>query len=138
MIKHKYGADSAAVIYDAVQHSKSKGIDAVLADSAGRMHTNQNLMDELKKIVRVNKPHLKILVIDSITGNDAVEQARKFEEAVGIDGVLLTKVDVNTKGGTILSVCKILGKPIFGLGVGQDYKDLKEFDREEFVKRLLG
>jgi len=138
VIKHKYGADSAAVIYDAVEHAKAKGIDVVLADSAGRMHTNQNLMDELKKIVKVNNPHLKILVIDSITGNDAVEQAKKFDEAVGIDGVVLTKIDVNTKGGAILSVCKILGKPIVALGVGQEYKDLKEFDREKFVGNLLG
>ncbi|NCO97211.1 MAG: signal recognition particle-docking protein FtsY [Candidatus Aenigmarchaeota archaeon CG_4_10_14_0_8_um_filter_37_24] len=137
VIKHKYGADSAAVIYDAVEHAKAKGIDVVLADTAGRMHTNQNLMDELKKIDRVDKPHLKLLVIDSITGNDAVEQARKFDEAVRIDGVILTKIDVNTKGGAILSVCKILGKPIVALGVGQEYKDLKEFDREEFVGNLL-
>jgi len=136
VIKHKYGADSAAVIFDAFQHAKSKGIDVVLADTAGRVHTNQNLIDELKKIIRVNKPHLKILVIDSLTGNDAVEQAKKFEEAVGIDGVILTKIDVNTKGGAILSVCKILGKPIIAIGTGQEYKDLKEFDREGFVKSL--
>ncbi len=137
-IKHKMGADSAAVIYDAVEHAKSKGIDVVLADSAGRMHTNQNLMDELKKIVRVNKPDLKILVIDSLTGNDAIEQAKRFDEVVGIDGAILTKVDVNPKGGAILSVCKILGKPVVGLGMGQNYEDLKKFDREEFVGNLLG
>jgi len=138
VIKHKYGADSAAVIYDAVEHAKAKEIDIVLADSAGRMHTNQNLMDELKKIVKVNNPQVKILVIDSITGNDAVEQAKNFDEAIGIDGVALTKIDVNTKGGAILSVCKILGKPIVALGVGQGYKDLKEFNREEFVGKLFG
>jgi len=138
VIKHKYGADSAAVIYDAMEHAKAKGIDVVLADSAGRMHTNQNLMDELKKIVKVNKPHVKILVIDSLTGNDTVEQARKFDEAVGVDGIVLTKIDVNTKGGAVLSVCKILGKPIIGLGTGQEYNDFKEFDREEFVGSLLG
>ena len=137
VIKHKYGADSAAVIYDTVEHAKSKGVDVVLADSAGRMHTNKDLMDELKKIVRVNKPQLKLLVIDSITGNDAVDQARMFDEAVGIDGIILTKIDVNTKGGAILSVCKILSKPIVALGVGQGYNDLKEFDRKEFVDNLL-
>ena len=137
VIKHQYGADPAAVIFDAVEHAKAKRIDVILADSSGRMHTNQNLMDELKKIVKVDKPHLKILVIDSITGNDAVEQARKFDEAIGIDGVILTKIDVNTKGGAILSVCKILGKPIIALGTGQEYKDLKEFNREEFVDNLL-
>jgi fused signal recognition particle receptor len=94
-------------------------------------------MAELGKMVRVNKPHLKILVIDSLTGNDAVEQSRKFDEAIGVDGVALTKVDVNKKGGAILSACKILGKPIVGLGVGQGYDDLKEFDREEFIRSLL-
>lgn len=137
VIKHKYGADAAAVIYDAVEHAKAKGVDVVLADSAGRMHTNQNLMDELKKIVRVNKPQVKILVVDSLTGNDAVEQARKFDEAVGVDGIVLTKIDVNTKGGAVLSVCKILGKPVIALGIGQKYDDLKEFDRKEFVDNLL-
>jgi len=137
VIKHKKGSDSAAVIYDAIQHAKAKDIDIVLADSAGRMHTNQNLMDELKKIVRVNKPDFKILVIDSITGNDAVEQAKKFDDDVGIDGVFLTKIDVNEKGGAILSVCEILDKPIVGLGVGQSYDDVKEFDKKKFIDNLL-
>ncbi len=137
VIKHQYGADAAAVIFDAVEHAKAKGIDVVLADTAGRIHTNQNLMDELKKINKVNKPHLKLLIIDSITGNDAVEQARMFDEAIGIDGVILTKIDVNTKGGAVLSVCKVLGKPIIALGTGQEYKDLKEFNKEEFVDNLL-
>jgi len=138
MIKHKYGSDSAAVIYDAVEYAKSKKIDAVLADTAGRMHTNKNLMDELKKICRVNKPDLKILVIDSLSGNDVVEQAKLFDNDVGTDAVILTKVDVNKKGGAILSVCQLLKKPIVGLGMGQKYEDFEEFEKEKFVKNLLG
>jgi len=138
VIKHKYGADAAAVIYDGIQHAKARGIDVVLADTAGRTHTNRNLADELKKICRVNKPHLKILVVDSLTGNDVVPQARMFDEMVGVDAVILTKIDVNKKGGAVLSVCKTLGKPILGLGVGQKYKDLITFDREKFVDNLLG
>ncbi|MEM5799013.1 MAG: signal recognition particle receptor subunit alpha, partial [Candidatus Aenigmatarchaeota archaeon] len=103
IIKHRYGADSAAVIFDARRHAESKGLDFILADTAGRSHANVNLMDELKKVVRVNKPELKILVVDSLTGNDAVEQARQFDRAIGVDAVIMTKADVNEKGGSILS-----------------------------------
>ncbi len=138
VVKHKYGADAAAVIFDAMKHAKSKGYDVVLADTAGRVHTDRNLMDELKKIVRVNKPDLKILVIDSLTGNDAVEQAKTFQAAVGIDCVVMTKTDVNEKGGSILSVCYATGKPILFLGTGQGYKDLKKFEPSRFVEELLG
>jgi fused signal recognition particle receptor len=137
VIKHKRGADPAAVIYDAMEHAKSKNIDFVLADTAGRAHTNQNLMDQLKKIVRVNKPDLKILVMDSLVGNDAVPQAQLFGE-IGVDGVIFTKVDVNEKGGAILSVTHQLQKPILFLGLGQEYKDFKKFDKEKFVSNLLG
>ena len=137
VIKHDYGSDAAAVIYDAVEHAKSGGKDAVLADTAGRSHSNANLMDELKKICSVNDPDRKILVIDSLTGNDAVDQAVKFEEAVGIDGVILTKMDVNEKGGAALSVASSVDKPIFYIGVGQEYDDLERFDAEEISKRIL-
>jgi len=137
IVKHKYGADAAAVIFDAVQHAKSKGLDVVLADTAGRTHTDKNLMEELKKLVRVNKPDLKILVVDSLTGNDAVEQARQFNEAVGVDAVFMTKVDVNEKGGSILSVCYAIRKPILFIGVGQGYDDIKLFKPDEFVKNLM-
>jgi fused signal recognition particle receptor len=137
VIRHNYGSDPAAVVYDAVAHAKSKGIEYVLADSAGRVHTNQNLMQELQKMVRVNKPDLKILIIDSMTGNDALEQARAFG-AVGVDAVIFTKVDVNEKGGAILSVTNELRKPILFLGVGQEYKDFEKFDAEKFVSRVLG
>jgi fused signal recognition particle receptor len=137
MIKHKYGADPAAVVYDAIMHAKAKRLDFVLADTAGRVHTNQDLMEEMKKIIRVNKPDLKILVIDSLTGNDAVLQARAFGE-LDVDAVIFTKVDVNEKGGAILSVTNELKKPILFLGLGQEYDDFERFDAERFVSRLLG
>jgi len=137
VIKHNYGSDPAAIVYDAVEHAKAKGIEYVLADSAGRVHTNQNLMQELQKMVRVNKPDLKVLIIDSMTGNDALEQARAFG-GIGVDAVIFTKVDVNEKGGAILSVTNELKKPILFLGVGQEYKDFEKFDAEKFVNRILG
>ncbi|MCD6368044.1 MAG: signal recognition particle-docking protein FtsY [Candidatus Aenigmarchaeota archaeon] len=137
VIKHKYGADAAAVVYDAVQHAKSKGIDVILADTAGRSHTNTNLMEELKKICRVNNPDLKILVVDSLTGNDAIEQARAFDSAVGIDAIILTKMDVNEKGGAALSVTHTIKKPILFIGTGQGYEDLEKFDSEKMIKALL-
>jgi fused signal recognition particle receptor len=136
VIKHQYGADPAAVIYDAVEHAKANRIDFVLADTAGRAHTNKNLMDQMMKIVRVNKPDLKLLVIDSLTGNDAVIQARMYNE-IGVDGLIFTKIDVNEKGGAILSVTHELKKPILFLGLGQEYKDFEKFDKEKFVNLLL-
>jgi fused signal recognition particle receptor len=136
LIKHKYGADPAAVAFDAVAHAKANGIPFVLIDTAGRAHTNRNLMEQMKKIIRVNKPDLKILVIDSMTGNDAVLQARMFNE-VGVDGVVFTKIDINEKGGAILSVTYELKKPILFLSLGQDYRDFERFDREKFVNQLI-
>ncbi len=138
LIKHDYGSDSAAVIFDAVKHAKAKGYDVVLADTAGRSHANVNLMDELKKVVRVNNPNFKILVVDSLTGNDAVEQAKRFDETVGIDGIVLTKFDVNDRGGAALSVGYITKKPILYIGTGQEYEDIKKFEPDEIVKELLG
>jgi fused signal recognition particle receptor len=137
LVKHQYGADAAAVIFDAIKYAESRRADVVLADTAGRVHTDRNLMDELKKIVRVNKPDLKILVVDSLTGNDAVEQARRFNEAVGVDAVILTKLDINEKGGAILSVSYVIKKPVLFLGTGQGYDDFKKFEPKEFVKGLL-
>jgi len=136
VIKHKYGADPAAVVFDAVEHAKANGINFVLADTAGRAHTNRNLMDQMKKIVKVNKPDVKILVIDSLTGNDALIQAKEFGE-IGVDGIVFTKVDVNEKGGAILSVTHELKKPILFLGLGQRYEDFEKFDKEKFVKNLI-
>jgi fused signal recognition particle receptor len=128
LIKHDYGSDAAAVAFDAVAHAKSKGKDVVLIDTAGRMHSNTNLMDEMKKIVRVAKPDLIIFIGESITGNDCVEQAKSFGEAVDIDGIILSKADIDEKGGAAISVSYVTGKPILYLGVGQEYKDLKPFD----------
>lgn len=136
MIKHKYGADPAAVVYDAISSATAKGINFVLADTAGRTHINRDLMEELRKIIRVNKPDLKILVVDSMTGNDAILQARMFGD-LGVDAVIFTKVDVNEKGGAILSVTNELKKPILFLGRGQRYEDFEKFDAEKFVSNLL-
>lgn len=137
VIKHQYGADAAAVVFDAKKFAESNKYDFVLADTAGRAHTDKNLMDELEKICRVNKPDLKILIVDSLTGNDAVEQAKKYDEKVGVDAVVMTKIDVNEKGGSLLSVCYAIKKPIMFLGTGQGYDDLKKFDAKEFVKELM-
>lgn len=100
------------------------------------MYTKQNLMKEMEKIIRVSKPNLKIFVGESITGNDAIEQAKTFEETVGIDGEILTKADVDEKAGTILSVSYVTKKPIYFLGTGQDYKDLETFNKQEVIKNL--
>jgi len=138
VIKHEYGSDPAAVVFDAVKHAKTKGKDVVLVDTAGRMHNDKNLMDELSKIVRVNKPDLKILVIDSLTGNDVVLQALNYDKAVdGIDGMVLTKTEINEKGGSLLSATYATGKPILFLGTGQGYDDIIKFDAEKTVEELL-
>jgi len=137
VIKHQKTGDSAAVIYDAIEHAKAKGIDVMLADTAGRMQTNVNLMDEMKKIVRVNKPDLKIFVGDALTGNDAVEQARTFNQQIGIDAVILTKMDADAKGGSALAITHETKKPVIYVGMGQKYEDLKSFDRQWFVEQLI-
>ncbi len=137
LIKHDYGADPAAVAFDAIKSAQARKIDVVLVDTAGRVHTNKNLMRELEKINRVTKPDYKIFVGDSLTGNDAVEQAKKFKEAIGIDGSILTKVDADVKGGAAISIAHVTDKPIFFLGVGQEYKDLEEFDKHKFVDMLF-
>lgn len=137
MIKHKRGADSAAVVYDALQHSRSKGINVVLADTAGRVHTNVNLMDEMRKIVRVNKPDAVIFVGDALAGNDIVEQVREFNETCNISGVILTKADADVKGGAAVSVSYTTKKPILYVGVGQSYEDLQEFSPDWFVDLIF-
>jgi len=137
LIKHKKGADPAAVAYDAVEHAKAKGKEIVLIDTAGRMQTNVNLMDEMKKIQRVVKPDVIIYVGDSLTGNDAVEQAMKFNEAVGVDGIILTKADADAKGGAALSIGYVISKPILFLGIGQSYEDIMEFKSEWMVDQLI-
>ena len=136
MIKHDYGSDPAAVAFDAIKHARAKNIDVVLIDTAGRMHSNTNLINEMQKIVRVAKPDLKIFVGESITGNDCVEQAKTFNESVGIDGIILAKADVDEKGGAAVSVSYVTKKPILFLGVGQKYNDLEKFDSEVIIKNL--
>jgi fused signal recognition particle receptor len=137
VIKHKYGADPAAVIFDAVKHAEAKNIDVILADTAGRSHANVNLVDELKKIIRVNKPDLKVLVLDALTGNDIYDQCKTFNDAVGIDAMILTKTDVYEKGGAALSASHTVNKPIIYFGVGQNYEDLEKFDANRIVDKLL-
>ena len=138
LIKHNTGGDPAAVIFDAVEYATAHHKDVVLADTAGRLHTNINLMDQMKKIVRVTKPDLLIFVDEAIAGNDAVERARQFNETVPIEGTILTKTDADAKGGAAISIAHITGKPVLFLGTGQDYSDLVKFDPDWLVDRLLG
>lgn len=137
-IKHDYGGDAAAVAFDAANYAKAHGVNVVLIDSAGRMQTNKNLLEEMKKIVRVVKPDLTILVVDALTGNDAVEQGRIFSEAVTVDGVILTKLDADAKGGSAISMATIIGKPIFFATVGQNYEDLIPFNPDQMVLKIVG
>jgi len=136
IIKHDYGADAAAVAYDAVKYAEKNNIDVVMIDTAGRLHSNVNLMAELEKIIRIAKPDLKIFVGESITGNDCIEQARQFQQLVDLDGVILTKADVDEKGGAPLSIAYTIQKPIFFLGMGQKYEDLEVFEKEKILARL--
>lgn len=137
IIKHGPGADPAAVAYDAIDHAKAKHKDVVLLDTAGRVQTNINLMDEMAKIKRVAKPNLIIFVGDALSGNDAVEQAKRFNEVVGIDGVILTKVDTDAKGGSALSVAYTIGKPLLFIGIGQGYEDQIPFDPDWMIKNIF-
>jgi fused signal recognition particle receptor len=137
MIKHKYGADPAAVAYDAISHAKAHGVNVVLIDTAGRMQTNKNLMNELDKVKRVVQPDLTVLTLDSLIGNDAVMQAEEFHSCIGVDATILTKVDADVKGGSALSVTYVTQKPILFIGVGQKYKDLEVFYPEKFVDMIL-
>jgi fused signal recognition particle receptor len=138
VVKHKTGGDPAAVIFDAVEYAKAHNKDVVLADTAGRLHTNINLMDQMRKIVRVTKPDLLIFVDEAIAGNDAVERARLFNESVPIGGSILTKTDADAKGGSAISIAYITGKPVLFLGVGQTYPDLVKFEPNWLVDRLMG
>jgi fused signal recognition particle receptor len=137
-IKHGYGGDAAAVAFDAANYANAHGTNAVLIDTAGRMQTNKNLLEEMKKIARVANPDLTILVVDSLTGNDAVEQGHSFSEAVKIDGVILTKLDADAKGGSAISMASIIGKPILFATVGQNYDDLISFEPEVMVNKIVG
>ncbi|MCX6653383.1 MAG: signal recognition particle-docking protein FtsY [Methanomassiliicoccales archaeon] len=137
VIKHTAGGDPAAVAYDAVEHARARKRDVVLVDTAGRMQTNVNLMDEMKKIKRVAKPHLIVFVGDALAGNDAIEQALAFDKEVGIDAVVLTKIDADAKGGAALSIAYTIKKPIAFLSTGQEYEEIIKFDSHWMVDRLF-
>ena len=136
LIKHDYGSDAAAVAFDAVKHAEAKNKDVVLIDTAGRLHSDHNLVEEMKKIVRVSKPDMIIFVGESITGNDCTEQAQKFDEAVGIDGIILSKADVDEKGGAAISVSYVTKKPILYIGTGQEYPDLEPFNKDKLISSM--
>ncbi|MBP5734605.1 MAG: signal recognition particle-docking protein FtsY [Candidatus Methanomethylophilaceae archaeon] len=137
IVKQTQDADPAAVAYDAVEHARSKMKDVVLVDTAGRMQTNSNLIEEMKKIVRVAKPDLKVFVGDSLAGNNAIEQAKVFDDAVGIDAVILTKIDTDAKGGAALSIAHTIGKPIAFVCNGQEYDDIVKFNTEWMIERMF-
>jgi len=136
VISQPYGTDPAAVGFDAISYAKKNFINCVLIDTAGRMHTSKNLLKEIEKISRVCKPDLKLFVGESITGNDSIEQAKSFNWAIGIDGIVLTKADVDERGGTALSVGYITKKPILFLGTGQEYSKIEVFNKKKFLKEL--
>ena len=137
VVKHNYGSDPAAVAFDAVKAAEAKKIDAVLIDTAGRQETNKNLLEELKKIVRVVKPDIKIYVGEAYTGQALLQQALEFNEAIGIDAFVLTKIDADAKGGTAISLLYTLKKPILFVGTGQKYSDLKEFEPGFIIERIV-
>jgi fused signal recognition particle receptor len=136
VISHDYGTDPAAVGFDAIKYAEKNKIDCVLIDTAGRMHTAKNLMAQIEKVVKITKPDTKIFVGESITGNDAIEQIKSFDWAVQIDGIILTKADIDEKGGTALSVGYVTKKPILYLGTGQEYDKIEEFNKQKFIEKL--
>ncbi len=137
VIKKDYGADPASVGFDAIKYAKKNSIDVVLIDTAGRMQNSDILMKEIEKISRVTKPDLKIFLGESTTGNDATLQAKAFNDSIGLTGIILSKADVDESGGTAISVAHVTGKPILFLGTGQNYEDLKIFNKEELIKKIF-
>ena len=144
VIKHRPGADPSAVVFDGMQAAKSRGVDVLLIDTAGRLHTKVHLIEELKKIRRVigrespGAPHETLLVLDATTGQNGLQQARVFKEAIDISGIVLTKLDGTAKGGVIIGIQEELGVPVKYIGVGEDVEDLQPFDPTDFVRALLG
>ena len=136
-IAHEQGGDPAAVIYDAVEYANANDVDVVLGDTAGRLHTDEGLMDQLAKIDRVVDPDMTLFVDEAVAGQDAVNRAREFNDAAEIDGAILTKADADSQGGAAISVAHVTGKPILFLGVGQGYDDLIQFDPDELIDDLL-
>ncbi|WP_121820195.1 signal recognition particle-docking protein FtsY [Halostella salina] len=138
LISHQQGGDPAAVIYDAVEYAEANDVDVVLGDTAGRLHTDEGLMDQLEKIGRVVGPDMTLFVDEAVAGQDAVQRAKQFDEAATIDGSVLTKADADPQGGAAISIAHVTGKPILFLGTGQEYDDIERFDPDEMVERLLG
>lgn len=143
VIKHREGADPGAVVFDAVTAAKTRGLDVLIVDTAGRLHTKSNLMEELKKIRRIlarelpGAPHETLLVLDGNTGQNALVQAKMFNEAVGLSGIVLTKLDGTSRGGIIFAICKELAIPVKFVGIGETAGDLRSFDPKEFVDALF-
>jgi fused signal recognition particle receptor len=136
LIKKDYGSDPAAVGFDAVAYAKKNKVDVVLIDTAGRMQNKDSLMKEIEKVSRVTKPDMKIFLGESITGNDATKQAKAFNDSIDLTGTILSKADVDEKGGTAISVSHVTKKPILFLGTGQEYEDLEVFDKENLIEKL--
>ncbi|HCA71507.1 MAG TPA: signal recognition particle-docking protein FtsY [Ruminococcaceae bacterium] len=143
LIKQDFGSDPAAVVYDTISAAKARGDDVILCDTAGRLHTKKNLMEELAKINRVIDRELPeadkevLLVLDATTGQNGINQAREFKNAAGITGIVLTKLDGTAKGGVVLSVRETLGIPVKFIGVGEQLDDLQPFDAEDFARALF-
>jgi fused signal recognition particle receptor len=137
LISHDQGGDPAAVIYDGVEYAEANGVDVVLGDTAGRLHTSDDLMAQLEKIDRVVEPDMTLFVDEAVAGQDAVNRAKEFNDAAAIDGAILTKADADSSGGAAISVAYVTGKPILFLGTGQGYDDITRFDPEALVESLL-
>ena len=137
IITHEQGGDPAAVIYDAVEYADANGVDVVLGDTAGRLHTSNDLMAQLEKIDRVVDPDMTLFVDEAVAGQDATNRAEEFDDAAEIDGAVLTKADADSQGGAAISIAHVTGKPILFLGTGQGYEDVERFDPDEIVDRLL-
>ncbi|BCU68309.1 hypothetical protein HS7_17460 [Sulfolobales archaeon HS-7] len=137
LIKGKYGGDPSAVAFDAVASAKARRYDVVLIDTAGRMHNDKDLIEELRRMVKIVQPQEKILIIDSLAGYDALEQVKAYDRAINFTGLIVTKADADVKGGIILSIAAELAKPIYYLGIGQDYNDLVKFSPEWLIPKLL-
>ena len=143
IVKHEEGSDPSAVVYDALSSAKARGTDVVIIDTAGRLHVKSNLMEELKKMDRVVRREYpsahfyKLLVLDATTGHNAVNQARVFDEAVELDGIVLTKLDGTAKGGFVISLCSELGIPVVFAGVGEKLEDIELFDPEDFIDNIF-
>ena len=138
LISHQQGGDPAAVLYDAVEYAEANDIDVVLGDTAGRLHTSNDLMAQLEKIDRVVDPDMAVFVDEAVAGQDATQRAKQFNEAAEIDGVVLTKADADSQGGAAVSIAHVTGKPILFLGTGQGYEDLERFDPDVIVDRVVG